>query len=1153
MPQAFRDGLDAGSFREGLEGLRSDLVNKAVQHRALAKNISSDVLEPLTELRGQLSSKTKALVAKATKLQRDTRAADEKYRRSHTRYHRCHREAALSLSAAVEGGAVPSSEPRRRPSLERSSTTPESTTSNSNSGGGGRRPAAADTLPPSPLAGAGAPAPPLRRRAMSATLDKVREAMPSASNKKDLVQWFLPSEKTRKEALIESAQAAADAAEEARKACLACWVALRSGVHSAVQEFQRVLTDFQGCEEQLVSEAQDGMRKHVVFESSSLANQQYDLQMLFKLMEAVNVEMDLRNFIRSARREVASDSVAAAAAARKEDAVGVAAASAPGSAASPVEAANGIGLGAGGGRGGAGVLSSRADRRGAALALQRLFGVGQDLPPPPTEEAWVPPEVEGETPAACRQTLVELFHAPLITKEDISMYLDATDPVAGAAASEAAAAAIKALGAPTLAGGARGAAAQDAKMDAALAKLSSHYPVVTPAASVYEVLGFAAQARHAKNYKNLLADASDAGLGDGGVGGRDGGSGGGERGDAEGRVSQPPLPCPDAGAAAGAAASEQRGGAADGENAPEGSNSSDVAGPRGGNDENTGDTAVSPAAAPAEVPAADDSGDSASSSGANAEKAASSSDGVVSGKPGSSSSSREGLDEGVIGGVAAAFADAVAAFTAADSSTPQLDQEPRSESPTKTAVEEMPTVTPAATPVAATSASATPEAATPAPAPAPAPVPEEDLQPPSAAVDPQGEDSPSAADPPTAAAATPTAKTSTEGRCSSSSSSKSKSSHVSKSAAAAVTVSPCLALASRRPSVFAATLADDVLESLRADGAGATERRGSEFLVVAGEEEEAKSGGGGEGPGGGDDRDGDPATAVARAVEALLTGGGGRTMKAEEVDAAAEACSESPSSSNRLLLALCQHVCASTTTTASGDNQGPSATTGSGSTGGGSGPGGFAPVRLQPASFVALARLLRASLDQAASDREFLQARNCLVTAGLFAVDGGDYVSWLREQDGSQQGKSGGGGGGNNIPAVMADSELVSAAGKLDEASAAAAASAAPAADVPGGEGAGEADEEAAGYLLLRELRRHPVWAAIELWEVSMSDSVVMAMEGGGARAERWLTRDTLDAMRECFGEDAASRQLDVKLGQLAFLGHSMLACGVPPSEVSSV
>lgn len=71
---------------------------------------------------------------------------------------------------------------------------------------------------------------------MSATLLKVREAMPSSSgNKKDLVQWFLPSEKNRKESLIESAQAAADSAEEARKTCLACWEALRSSIYSAVQ------------------------------------------------------------------------------------------------------------------------------------------------------------------------------------------------------------------------------------------------------------------------------------------------------------------------------------------------------------------------------------------------------------------------------------------------------------------------------------------------------------------------------------------------------------------------------------------------------------------------------------------------------------------------------------------------------------------------------------------------------------------------------------------------------------------------------------------------------------------------------------------------------------------------------------------------------
>lgn len=158
-----------------------------------------------------------------------------------TQYHRCHREAALSLSAAVEGGAVPPPEPRPlRVSLERSSTNPESSRPTSTTaaataaaaggtpagdGGGGGR-----TFPPPPP-----PAPPLRRRAMSATLDKVREAMPSASNKKDLVQWFLPSEENRKESLIEAAQAAADAAEEARKNCLACWVALRSSIYAAVQ------------------------------------------------------------------------------------------------------------------------------------------------------------------------------------------------------------------------------------------------------------------------------------------------------------------------------------------------------------------------------------------------------------------------------------------------------------------------------------------------------------------------------------------------------------------------------------------------------------------------------------------------------------------------------------------------------------------------------------------------------------------------------------------------------------------------------------------------------------------------------------------------------------------------------------------------------
>eukprot|EP00752_Nemacystus_decipiens_P007524 g6724.t1 len=727
--QAFRDGLDSGSFREGLEGLRSDLVNKAVQHRALAKNLSSDVLEPLSELRGQLNSKTKALAARAAKLQRDTRLVDERYRRSYARYHRCHREAALSLSAAVEGGAVPPPEPRgRRPSLERSSTNPERNrpTTAATAAGGGR-----GSPPPPP------PAPPLRRRAMSATLDKVREAMPSAAskaNKKDLVQWFLPSEKNRKESLIEAAQAAADAAEEARKNCLACWGALRSSIYGAIQEFQRVLTDFQGCEEQLVSEAQDGMRKSVVFESSSLANLQYDLQMLFK------------------------------------------------------------------GIGGFGGVAS------AFAAAAAAFTAADSSNPP------------------------------------------AVDRVVSRSVS----------------------------------------PVPKPAEA---------------------EEALSAGEGVEG-----GATGAGQVGD-----------------------SEENGGV---------------------------DVAVAKA-----VP-----------------------DSQVTSTGSSSRDRKSGVD-------------------AADKSTPAV-------------------VTTSNKPPA----------------------------------------------------------------------------------------SPCLSLATERPFVFAATLADDVLESLHAEGVGATERRSSDFVVgisaeeeeEEGEEEDAGAAGGGVGGAVGDDRE--PAAAVARAVEALLRDDGAGSLDEGEVDAAAKACSDSPSSSNRLLLALCQSACVScgSGSGGGGDHQDPSPQPSAAEVAGareGSGTG-FSPVRVPPASFATLATLLRASLDQATSDREFLQARNCLVTAALYAVDGAEYVSWLREQSGGD-----GGGGESLSSAVMADSELVSAAGRLDEAAAAAAAAAA---------GMSSGDGEAAGeqragvdYLLLRELRRHSVWATIELWEVSMSDSVVMAMEGGGPRAERWLPGSVVVRLKE--------------------------------------
>lgn len=79
--------------------------------------------------------------------------------------------------------------------------------------------------------------------------------------------------------------------------------------------------------------------------------------------------------------------------------------------------------------------------------------------------------------------------------------------------------------------------------------------------------------------------------------------------------------------------------------------------------------------------------------------------------------------------------------------------------------------------------------------------------------------------------------------------------------------SPCLVLAAEHPCVFAATLADDVLDSLRAGGAAAA---GGERWP--GKDEEARAGSRVGGAGGEEDA----GAAVARAVEALLRDGEAR-------------------------------------------------------------------------------------------------------------------------------------------------------------------------------------------------------------------------------------------------------------------------------------
>ena len=67
---------------------------------------------------------------------------------------------------------------------------------------------------------------------------------------------------------------------------------------------QILLNDVQAIEERVIFECQDMLRKHIVLESSCFANLQYDIQMLFGVMESVSVEGDLGTYIEEVRRRV---------------------------------------------------------------------------------------------------------------------------------------------------------------------------------------------------------------------------------------------------------------------------------------------------------------------------------------------------------------------------------------------------------------------------------------------------------------------------------------------------------------------------------------------------------------------------------------------------------------------------------------------------------------------------------------------------------------------------------------------------------------------------------------------------------------------------------------------------------------------------------
>lgn len=201
-------------------------------------------------------------------------------------YEKCYRELAQSLAACREHGAKEpnlSSDPSTL-SLEdiRSSLSASSATTSARQNKKSR-----------PFSS------PFSKRSTSSDSTAPSEDGVSPSQGSKLVHWLLPTDEERKHELTATATQNLLNAELARRACWDAWKEIAEMSHNGAIEYMHALADFQTLEEECINNMQDHLKKMTVFECSAVANQQYDLQMLFKVLESISCSKDLVSFLRA--------------------------------------------------------------------------------------------------------------------------------------------------------------------------------------------------------------------------------------------------------------------------------------------------------------------------------------------------------------------------------------------------------------------------------------------------------------------------------------------------------------------------------------------------------------------------------------------------------------------------------------------------------------------------------------------------------------------------------------------------------------------------------------------------------------------------------------------------------------------------------------
>ncbi|KAF1321065.1 hypothetical protein FI667_g12116, partial [Globisporangium splendens] len=260
------DELEHGTTREALGTLRAQYVNTSAQHRMLAKNLEEDVLKPIEELYTYNYQKAQNLSKLVHNIKKQAKAQEDLYRKDYGVFDKQFRDAAVAFAAAMDAGfssTVIENQYHHQLMQLHTEEDPQGTRYDGPSS---------------------SPADPRGKSAFN-------------NNSQKLVNWLLASDQQRKDSMCANTAKALETTELSRRRCQRSWQAVEQSRIDMYRVLQSVLTEYQQIAEHRISNVATNLRKHAVFESSALANEQYDWQMIAGKIENVDFEGDIREFI----------------------------------------------------------------------------------------------------------------------------------------------------------------------------------------------------------------------------------------------------------------------------------------------------------------------------------------------------------------------------------------------------------------------------------------------------------------------------------------------------------------------------------------------------------------------------------------------------------------------------------------------------------------------------------------------------------------------------------------------------------------------------------------------------------------------------------------------------------------------------------------